>query len=58
VVVYTGANNDPAFMKKWHLDEKEEQSARRDRYRNARLVPLRDGSLTFGSFFDLDLLKK
>jgi formate dehydrogenase subunit gamma len=31
---------------------------RPDHYRNARLVPLRDGSLTLGSFFELDLLKK
>jgi hypothetical protein len=29
-----------------------------DHYRNALSSPLRDGSLTLGSFFELDLLKK
>src|SRR5262245_18053726 len=33
-------------------------SVRPDHYRNARLVPLRGGSLTLGSFFELNLSKK
>jgi type I restriction enzyme R subunit len=28
-VVYTGNNNDPAHMKKWHLDEKKERQIRK-----------------------------
>jgi type I restriction enzyme R subunit len=28
-VVYTGINSDPAHMKKWHLDEKEERQIRK-----------------------------
>jgi type I restriction enzyme, R subunit len=28
-VVYTGTNNDPAHMKKWHLDEKQERQIRK-----------------------------
>jgi len=27
-VVYTGTNNDPAHLKKWHLDEKRERQIR------------------------------
>jgi len=33
-------------------------SARPDHYRNARLVPSRDGSFDSGHFFELDLPKK
>ncbi|MDI6808880.1 MAG: HsdR family type I site-specific deoxyribonuclease [Candidatus Eisenbacteria bacterium] len=29
-VVYTGNNNDPPHMKKWHLDEKKEKQIRKD----------------------------
>jgi type I restriction enzyme R subunit len=29
-VVYTGNNNDPPHMKKWHLDEKKEKAIRKD----------------------------
>ena len=28
-IVYTGSNNDPAHMKKWHLDEKREKQIRK-----------------------------
>jgi type I restriction enzyme R subunit len=28
-VVYTGTNSDPAYMKKWHLEEKEERQIRK-----------------------------
>jgi hypothetical protein len=33
-------------------------SVRPDHYRNARLVPVRGGSLTLSSFFELNLSKK
>jgi len=29
-IVYTGSNNDPAHMKKWHLDEKREKQIRKN----------------------------
>lgn len=29
-IVYTGNNNDPAHMKKWHIDEKRERQLRKD----------------------------
>jgi type I site-specific restriction-modification system R (restriction) subunit len=37
--VYTGTNNDPAHMKKGHLDEKEEQRIPKDLFSNPGELP-------------------
>ena len=42
----------------WRRKRTRSQLTNQDHYRNARLVALRDGTSTLGSFFELNLFKK
>jgi hypothetical protein len=51
-IVFTGNNNDPAHLKKWHLDEKRERAIRKDfaKLKSGALKGLRQDKSAEGLF--------